>query len=196
MSNYSIFSLVAVWGCFYLICFFLCLRRQKEVISAEAFPSAVSCRSCCRQAGRQGTLVTARQANRWDLPFPLVCLLSRSLPSYTHTHTTTTHKNKYTPLVPSGEINFTGSHGELWFPGAPHALCRRRRFLHTAWLLTLHHYRGQRTSNPSLQQEGLLPPNTAKVLKRGSFCSPFHFFSRGQMSNVKTCFNCSGSLSN
>lgn len=46
------------------------------------------------------------------------------------THTTS-HKNKYTPLVPCGEINFTGSHGELWFPGAPHALCRRRWFLQT-----------------------------------------------------------------
>jgi len=46
------------------------------------------------------------------------------LPSYTHT--ITTHKYKYTPLVPSGKINFTGSHSELWFPGAPHALCRRR----------------------------------------------------------------------
>ena len=82
------------------------------------------------------------------------CVSCRGLsPSYTHSHTTTAHKINTHTLVPSGEINFTGSHGELWFPGAPHALCRRRRSLHTTWLLTLHHYRGQRTSNPSLQEE-------------------------------------------
>lgn len=146
----------------------------------KPFPSTVFCRSCCRQARRQGTLVMAQQADRWDRPLPLVCLLLRLLPSYTHTHTGTTHKYKYTPLVPSGEINFTGSHGELWFPGAPHALCRRRWFLHTTWLLTRHHYRGQGTSNPSLQQEGggSSLPRLQRHWRGACFIPPLFFFWR------------------
>lgn len=43
--------------------------------------------SLCRQAGRRATLVTLRQPNRRDPPFPLQCLLLRLCPSYTQTHT-------------------------------------------------------------------------------------------------------------
>lgn len=89
-----------------------------KLISAEAFPST-HCQSCRRQAGRQGTLVTARQSNRWDLPFPLVCLLSRSLPLlHTYTCTTTaqpphikTNTHHSSPLERSISRDHTASSG-------------------------------------------------------------------------------------
>lgn len=117
------------------------------VISAESFPYALPC--WCWKAGRQHSLVTAQQPNRptagiYHFRWRASCR-SRSPPTHiTHNHNT----NNYTPPAPSGEINFTGSHSELRFPGAAHAVCRPRRFLHTAWLLTLHHYGGSEDQQP------------------------------------------------
>lgn len=67
--------------------------------------------SCCRQAGRQGTLVTTRQANHWDLPFPLVCLPSRSLHFYTQTTTTHINTHHWSPLRRSISQDHTASSG-------------------------------------------------------------------------------------
>lgn len=92
---------------------------------------------------------------------------SRSPPTHiTHNHNT----NSYTPLAPSGEIGFIGLHRELWFPGAPHAVCRLRRFLNTVWLLTLHHYGGSEDHQP-----------LAAAGDRGGLCSlqTLHTYWRG-----------------
>lgn len=139
------------------------------VISAESFPYALPC--WCWKAGRQHSLVAAQQPNRptagiYHFRWRASCR-SRSTPTHiTHNHDT----NNYTPPAPSGEINFTGSHSELRFPGAAHAVCRPRRFLHTAWLLTLHHYGGSEDQQPlAAAGEGgggsapLLHPNTANI---------------------------------
>ncbi len=108
---------------------------------------------------------------RWS-----VSCRSRSPPTHTHTHThthsqkTTTHKNKYTPPAPSGEINFTGSHGELWFPGAPHALCRRRRsFTHPdSWPSIISRVRGAAALRCRRRGEPLLP-KTTQILTGDAF---------------------------
>ncbi|TNN61479.1 hypothetical protein EYF80_028358 [Liparis tanakae] len=58
-------------------CTAVCLAvRQGRVMSSQTVPSPAACHSGCRQARRQGTLVTARRANLWDLLFPLLSRVS------------------------------------------------------------------------------------------------------------------------
>lgn len=76
-----------------MLIFFLFFLSQETGESSQLNPPPPNHHSCSRQTGRQGTLVTARQANHWDLPFPLVRLLSRSLHSYTQT--TAAHINTH-----------------------------------------------------------------------------------------------------
>lgn len=179
------------------------LKHISKSHVSRSFSLHCHCQSCRRQAGRQGTLVTARQSNRWDLPFPLVCLLSRSLPLlHTYTCTTTaqpphikTNTHHSSPLERSISRDHTASSGSQ-------ALLTRSvdvdgSFTQAdSWPSIITRVRGPAT--PSLQEGaagGCSLPRLQRYWREAHFVFSFVslFFSWGQMSNVKAC---SGSLSN
>lgn len=155
--------------------------QRRKVVSVESFPPSL----CCRQAGRQGTLVTAQWANRWDLPFPLLCLLSRSLPSYTHTHTPP-HININTHHLSPLERSISRDHTASSVSQALLTRCADvdRSFTQPdSWPSIITRVRGPATPLCS-RTGGQRSPKTANTLMGDSFCS-LRFFLEAKCQTLK-----------